>query len=347
MSFWQEIQQSFRGSMEGAAFAFFLLVLLGIGLPILYQLFAEQFRQRSRMRLLRRRMSREGLDDLDWQWVQRAVNETCPENPERILDSQSMFHTWIDGLEDMQDPDPELVKTLERIRDFIYVEGSGAVMPHSSRDLIPGASVNIVAKTGFQEVIPGIIAEVGLDLLRIGKRGVPIPSIPAGSELSLFYPRPEAMYHAVCRVIESRPAELKLAHAQKGHFNVRQLREFWRVDVDIPVEYKLHSLAGDVVPTTPLAPRRGRIINLSGSGAAIATDKASPRGSTITFPLRVQVKVISLQAEVLHVTTNRERSRLHLVFRNLDPGDQDLIIRSLFARYREQALEQPGFDALP
>jgi hypothetical protein len=38
---------------------------------------------------------------------------------------------------------------------------------------------------------------------------------------------------------------------------------------------------------------------------------------------------------VLHISGGKEMQRLHLVFRNLDPGDQELIIRNLFVLYRE------------
>jgi hypothetical protein len=50
---------------------------------------------------------------------------------------------------------------------------------------------------------------------------------------------------------------------------------------------------------------------------------------------------------VLHITVNRDISRLHLVFRNLDPGDQELIIRNLFLLYREQAGLEPVADSAP
>jgi hypothetical protein len=49
-----------------------------------------------------------------------------------------------------------------------------------------------------------------------------------------------------------------------------------------------------------------------------------------------------IQAEILHITKLRNGYRYHMVFRNLDPAEQDLVVRSLFLWYRNQLPDAPA-----
>ncbi len=321
--------------MEGAVIAFSLLVILSIIFPIAYHLYAEHLKARNHRKNLKRRYIREGLLDKDWLLVERALDDVCPENPDRLLGNPSLFNVWLDGLDELSDPSAELLESIGRIHETLYHSHSGNLAPASTRDLLPGASINIVVhRGGRQDVIPGIVTTIGVQHIHIGNRGSQMPLMPAGREVGLYYPRPEAMYHAACEVERSHPGELILKHAKQGAFKVRQLREFWRVDVDIPVDFRVYSIPGEV-DSSQLNSRSGRIVNLSGSGAAIATGNPPPRGARIGFLLQAQNRQIMLQAELLHLSKMRDMSRMHLVFRNLDPGDQEQIVRSLFTRYRD------------
>ena len=92
----------------------------------------------------------------------------------------------------------------------------------------------------------------------------------------------------------------------------------------------------------PLQRVPGKLINLSGSGAALVTRQQARRGQRIQFSLPLQdLLLANMQAEVLHVVPlNNGMKRLHMVFRDLDPKDQDRIVRSLFQWYREQMAMQ-------
>lgn len=348
---WQQIQQSFRGSFEGALWAFVLLILLGISLPILSHIWTERFQRFRKLRRIQRQFSAKGINPQEWRLLEDAIRSTCPENPDRLLDSVSLFHTWVDGLPDIDSAEPELLQTLQRIKEMAYPESGHVFVPHSTRDLSPGVSLNLGFHKGGQEVIPCIVVEVGMDGLRLSPRGSYGSKGAPGEQLSLFYPRPEAMYHAVVRLKESPGGELRVSHAQQGQFRVRQLREFWRVDVDMEVAFIVMQEPGKIFESEAgwrPDQRPGHLINLSGNGAALITHNPPPRGSHIAFALNLPSKTLpDLQAEVLHITINHEISRLHLVFRNLDPGDQELIIRNLFMLYREQTGFEPVADSGP
>lgn len=348
---WQAIQESFRGSFEGALWAFALLVLLGISLPVLWHIWSERLLRHRSLRRIQRRLRAQGINSQEWSLLEDAIRSTCPDNPDRLLGSVSLFHTWVDGLPGIDSADPELLKTLQHIKETAYSPGSHVFVPHSTRDLIPGVGLNLVFHKGGQEVIPCIVTEVGMDGLRLTSRVSLGGKGSAGDQVSLFYPRPEAMYHAVVRLKGGPGGELQVSHAQQGQFRVRQLREFWRVDVDMDIAFIVMQEPGKVYETEPgWTPdqRPGHLINLSGNGAAVVTHNPPPRGSRIAFTLNLPSKTLhDLQAEVLHITVNRDISRLHLVFRNLDPGDQELIIRNLFLLYREQAGMEPLVESSP
>jgi hypothetical protein len=348
---WQGIQQGFRGSFEGAVWAFLLVVVLLLSLPLLSHLFGERIRRLRRLRRIQTNLSTKGIRPEEWILLQDAIQATCPDNPDRLLGSVSLFNTWVDGLPGIDHAEPELLATLQRIKELTFPDTPHGLVPHSTRDLCPGTSLNLVHHKGGQEVVPCIVTEVAMDGLRLvprqsaGHRGL------AGEQVSLFYPRPEAMYHAIVTLKTAPGNELRTTHAQQGQFRVRQLREFWRVDVDMDVPFMVLGEAGQARengPGSPAPSRLGRMINLSGNGAAIVTRTPPPRGARISFPLVLPSKTLhDLQAEVLHVSEGAELSRLHLVFRNLDPGDQELIIRNLFLIYREQAGLEPLVEISP
>jgi len=347
---WQAIQESFRGTFEGALWGFILLVLVAFGLPIVWHLSAERLQRRRRLLKIRRRLRARGLGQEEWRLLESAIQAVCPEHPSRLFDSLSLFHSWMDGLPDLEQS-PDLMATLARIKELAYPDSHHIFVPHSTRDLVAGVSLNLVLHRGGQEIIPCIVTEVSMEGLRLGRRGSGAMSGAPGEQVSLFYPRPEAMYHALVRLQSVAGSELRTSHTLQGNFKVRQLREFWRVDVDMELPFLVFAEPGRIHdPALTVQPdmRQGRLINLSGNGAAIVTTTPPPRGSRIAFTLQLPSRTLhDLHAEILHITPNREISRLHLVFRDLDPGDQELIIHNLFLLYREQVGMDPVFDSGP
>lgn len=351
MTFWHQIQGSFRGAFEGAVFAFTALIILGFGLPVIWYVFGERLRRHRRLSDVRGRLLERGLDSGDWGWLSEAIRATCPDNPQRILDNVSLFHEWVDGLPDGERSRPEALARLDRIEETAWPGGATVYVPRSTRDLVAGASLNLVRHGDQQDVVPCVISEVRVDGLTLVKRSQELPVIRAGEEVHLYYPRPEAMYHAVCRAAGAEGGRLQLLHAAAGQFKVRQLREFWRVDVDIPVAFRLQGAGEDEGGEAPPAGGEGRLINLSGNGAALVSRARARRGQRVRFGLPVMGKTLQgIEAEILHVTSGRFGHRFHMVFRNLDPADQDLIVRSLFLWFRHQQADSPpppGGPALP
>jgi hypothetical protein len=344
---WQGIQQGFRGSFEGAAWAFLLVVALLLSLPLLSQLFGDRVRRARRLKRIQSNLNSKGIRPEEWNLLKDAIQSICPENPDRLLGSVSLFHTWVDGLPGIESAEPGLLATLQRLKEVAYAEPTHVAVPHSTRDLCPGTSLNLVHHKGTQEVIPCIVTAVDMEGLRLVPRVASAHRGLAGEQVSLFYPRPEAMYHAMVTLKPAPGSELRTTHALQGQFRVRQLREFWRVDVDMEVAFQVLSETG-AAPSTPMPASQGRMINLSGNGAAIVTRTPPPRGSRISMPLTLPAKTLhDVQAEVLHISEGGEMARLHLVFRNLDPGDQELIIRNLFLIYREQAGLEPLVESAP
>lgn len=343
MTFWHQIQGSFRGAFEGAVFAFTALIILGFGLPIIWYFFGESLRRRRRLDNVRQRLKSRGLTPSDWPLLAEAILATCPDHPERILDNGSLFHSWIDGLPEGDREGADALARIERIEELAWPAGSTVYVPQSTRDLVPGASLNLVRQGAKQDVVPGVIAEVRVDGLVLVRRSQDLPVPRPGEEVNLYYPRPEAMYHAVCRVVEADSGRLRLQHAAAGQFKVRQLREHWRVDVDIPVAFRLQGDAVDEGESAGAAGGQGRLINLSGNGAALVSRTTARRGQRVRFNLPVLGKtLVGIEAEILHLTSARAGHRYHMVFRNLDPADQDLIVRSLFLWYRHQQSESPA-----
>ena len=231
------------------------------------------------------------------------------------------------------------------MRKALYPNPHLVHAPQSTRDLPPGVTINLARQGVAGQVATCLMVHNDLSSMRLKPHSGSLSSIQAGDELSVYFPRPEAMYTAQCRVL-SHGEQLVLAHAGGDRFHTRQLREYWRVDVDIDVHFMVvaESYAQSMPPLQRVP---GKLINLSGSGAALVTRHLARRGQRIQFALPLQdLLLANMQAEVLHVVPlHNNLKRLHMVFRDLDPKDQDRIVRSLFQWYRAQAAQQR--DGLP
>ena len=233
----------------------------------------------------------------------------------------------------------EMIDCLENIRNELYHNKEAVAVPQSTRDLRMGVTLNLVRAHAGSVVHPCVVSGVDIRAMYLRSRGTGGLDVRSGEIVSLYMPRPEAMYYTECEVLGpgEQPATIALSHSVRGSFKTQQLREYWRVDVDIRIQYT--NVSSPRLDETGM-PRRseGRLINLSGSGAAMVSGRAPQRGECLQFSLPLHDKEINgLEAEVLHVVKLPTHTyRLHMVFRSLGEEDREKIIRSLFHWYRNR-----------
>ena len=234
MQYWSQIRQSFINSFEGAAFALFLIFLFSFALPVLYYLFRERWSGWRTRHHVQQSFLAKGLTPQQWDFLAEAIEVICPESPKRITENLAAFHVWLDSLPGIQDPDRERDDLLEGLEDIVFGLGRTVFVPGSSRDFTAGTTINLVSQDHNQTALPCTIIEVdeqGLTVSPLNKETQSVVSV--GERVSLFCPRPEAMYHAICPVRATSKTGIRIAHAVHEDFTVRQLREFWRVDIEL------------------------------------------------------------------------------------------------------------------
>jgi c-di-GMP-binding flagellar brake protein YcgR len=351
MDYWQQIQMSFKNTSGGSPMVMAIVLLIAPVILVLISVVKYQLKVSKKNTSLRTGLKKEGLEEADLGIFYGAIDEICPGQPDKLLSDISLFHSWIDGLPNIHQASESLVTSLENIKTKVYKGHGGAYIPHSTRDLVPGTTVNLLRHNRGTELTACILQESTITGFALVTKGEKEIEVGPGEEVCIYYPRPEAMYQAICPVSGISPDKftISLFHAVKGDFVVRQLREYWRVDVNIPLKFNLiegYQEDGDETTKNLSA----RAINLSGNGAALITSASMIRGQIIIFNLPLSEKsVTNLQAEIIHISKTRNNdSRLHLVFRNLDPTEREKIIGSLFKWYRDSMLIKndmngPGF----
>jgi uncharacterized protein YqfB (UPF0267 family) len=352
MSYWSQVQLNFRGALEGSTFVLFLIILSAFTLPVLYFLFHERFKVWRCRYQLKARLLKRGLRMDQWFLLEKAIERICPEHPDRLHEHLAQFHVWLDTLSGIQEDNPILRELVTGLEEIVFGSSRTVIIPGSTRDFLPGTALNVVRPGSEQVAVATTVTQTDVHGITLSIRDKSEQKFRAKEILSIFCPRPEAMYHASTLVQSVDDETIRIRHATHEAFVVRQLREFWRVDVDLIVEFHVLNMtiqSADPTQTEStlseiadeiVSRGDGLLINLSGNGAALVSSTMVPVGASISFDLQIGSRIIrELEAEVLHVTQSRNSYRLHLIFRGLDPTDRETIIRGLFLTYRQRVPE--------
>ena len=351
MDRFQQITWHFRDSIEGTAVLLVTLILLALLAPAIYAMVKDRLALQHRNNSLLDQLRHTSLDAAERKLVLKAIQEASPANPEALLQDPRIFNRWVDSLAEIAHPTPALVEQLSRIRQILYRDIYVVPPLRSTRDFQPNLLVNICLAKGATQLLPSVLVELddGQLTFRMTRRES-VYNYRPGDRLLLHVPHPEAMYIAPVDVlaISSDQRQITVGHALPREFQVRQYREFWRVDIDMPIRFHVVTRDGDPEPAFE-GVQEGKVINLSGGGAALICDKPLQRGHHLRFPLYLADRVLNpVVARVLEaVVLPGNKTRAHMVFAGITPEERDQIIRSLFQWQRERLQQDAnlGHDA--
>ncbi len=345
---WQEISWHFRDSLEGSVFLLATCALLLILSPAFYKILKDMLARRRREATLISQLNSSSLSHAEKKLVVRAIHEQSPGNPEAILQDPRLFNRWVDKLPEILEPPAELVEQLAHIREELFRDVFVVPPLRSTRDFQPNLFVNICAAQGADTLLPSVLVELddGELVFRIARKERVFEYQP-GDVLLLHVPHPEAMYIAKVKVraLSADRRQVTVTHSSTGDFQVRQYREFWRVDLTMGVHFQLIDKDGEAQPGRE-GTWDGKLINLSGGGAAMVSEQKVIRGDHVRFPLyladRILNPVVAKVLEAAELPSGKYRS--HMMFIGLTPEERDQIIRSLFQWQRERLQTQTRED---
>lgn len=117
----------------------------------------------------------------------------------------------------------------------------------------------------------------------------------------------------------------------------QQLRDFVRLEVNLPVEYVPSEKAPGEEPK-PLS--EGRTVNLSGGGAQIVLPEQFPVGAKLDLVLHLPKRVIFAEAEVVRIVAhdNPEEYCHGVRFTAIEEREREQIVKYIFSeqRYRRR-----------
>lgn len=347
----QQVSVHFRDAIEGTGLLLVGLILLVLLAPAGWALFKDRVALQRRNSSLQDQLRHTSLNAADRRVVLRAIHEISPANPEAMLQDPRIFNRWVDSLAEISEPDPDLVEQLGRIRQVLYSDVYVVPPLRSTRDFQPNLLVNVCLAKGATALLPSVLVEQddGQLTFRLTRKDT-VFNYRIGDRLLLHVPHPEAMYIAPVKLLalSSDQRQITVGHTLPKEFQVRQYREFWRVDLEMPIRFQAITRDGDGDPTLP-GQWEGKLINLSGGGAALLSDARLERGQHLRFPLYLADRVLNpVVARVIEaVPLPGTRTRAHLIFAGITPEERDQIIRSLFQWQRERLQQdsQASFES--
>ncbi len=170
-------------------------------------------------------------------------------------------------------------------------------------------------------------------------------NIRAGVELALALTRPgDAEYGIRTTLVAVRPAHRILVLAHTRNLERKQLRNWVRVEVNLPCRILVVSGPEHPGPDDRLLPAgllvEGRLADLSGGGACARLPTSVPKGHklSLNFDLPGGATFRELRAEVMRVAAvskpGREDFEHHLKFMGLETAQQESIVRYVFEKQR-------------
>ncbi|MCA9782972.1 MAG: PilZ domain-containing protein [Candidatus Cloacimonetes bacterium] len=340
MTFLQQISWHFRDSMEGSAIMMVTVILLLLLSPAFIKMAKDRLALQRRNSTFMDQLAHTELSMAERKMVVRAIHEISPGNPDALLQDPRIFNRWVDGMPEIAQPSAALIEQLSHIRRVLYSDVYVVPPLRSTRDFQPNLFVNICLARGANVLQPSVLVELddGQLTFRLTRKDSSYSYRP-GDRLLLHVPHPEAMYIAPVSVISvsSDQRQITVSHAQAREFQVRQYREFWRVDLDMSIRFHVITRDGDPDPAHP-GHHDGHILNLSGGGAALVCARELPRGVHLRFPLYLADRVLNPVVARVIESQNLpgEKCKAHLMFAGISPEERDQIIRSLFQWQRER-----------
>lgn len=205
-------------------------------------------------------------------------------------------------------------------------------------ELNPGQILDMLLES------PDGTRRVATRILEIGPKGFAVfrpmvdgAPVPIGSELTLTFPRGNAIWTLKCPVEAVISMRVDLAYPAPENVSRVQRREHLRVAMTMPMDYEVH--LGD----TYSRPRQGVLKDLSGGGCLLLMSEEVQAGSL----LRVHLSLEDLgRMEIIGRVVRsapaecRLAGRWHVAveFLALSERDRDRLVKFVFNKHREEVI---------
>lgn len=163
--------------------------------------------------------------------------------------------------------------------------------------------------------------------------------VPIGSKVRVALTRGgDAEYQVVTRVGEFREDEIRLEHSRE--LTRKQLRNWVRVDVNLPVKVRILESEGGDFKVNQLVP--GRVLDISGGGMSIRVPGRVPKGARLALDFELaEFSFRAVEVQVVRVSptpTGTDEAYQHSAsFLGLAKPQQERIVRFVFERQRQDS----------
>lgn len=341
------IQTTFaKGADPEVVLGIAFLALSLIGVLVLNEIRKADARERARAKIswesFYKKTTELGLATVEIKLLESLVIEARLGNADSLLTSAQVFEnareTYYDsvgGITAMSDAE---LRSFREIRARLGFSPLPVETPYTTtRQFVPGLRVIVevpdlgVAATAQVEFVDErrwIVAnpfDRGLDL-RSGARVR--MSLTRGGD---------AEYGIETELEESRDFKLSFKHTRR--LIRRQLRNWVRIDVNLPTSATLPAREGESRPPLPL---KGRIVDLSGGGLALRLPVQLQVGTGLTVDFQLnETLMVGVFVEIIRVAPIRvgeEQMFQHSVsFKDLPKTHQERIVRYVFEKQRQEA----------
>ncbi len=293
------------------------------------------------------------------QLIEHIARFTPENNPLEVIKSPADFDLFMErelaSLARSEEAEAEIDEAISLLSSIRRKAGLDHVplgqFLHSTRELVANQELKISVETS------GVIHEFASSVVRITEREIMI-SVPSreGEEYSLdegadldveLIRRNDAMYRFKSSVVRNFAARLPLIFiAHSSDLKRVQLRRHFRIDVDIPVEYRRVSEEGidDAAEAFLGVDERqcGVITNISGGGVCVEMASKAFEGDLLNFDILLgeDGKRFNVICEVVRSIFNGKTDIAHTAYVGILESTRDEIIRFVFRRQLEMIREE-------
>lgn len=324
--------------------AFFALSLIGV--LVLNEIRKADARERARAKIswdaFYKKSAEIGLTTAEIKLLESLVIESRLANADSLMTSAQVFEnareTYYDSQGGITFMDDAELHSFRDIRSRLGFSPLPVETPYTTtRQFIPGLRV-IVEIPDLSIAATAQVEDVDERRWVLNNPFDRSVDIRPGMRARLSMTRGgDAEYGIETEVDETKDFRISFKHTRR--LLRRQLRNWVRIDVNIPVTAVIPAREGDARPPLPM---KGRVVDLSGGGVALRLPVQLQVGSSLLIDFQLnETMMLGILVEIIRVAPIRigeEQLFQHSVsFKDLPKTSQERIVRYVFEKQRQDA----------
>lgn len=288
------------------------------------------------------------LNSLEKKWLDNLLYYANTPNPHIIFQSISLFEQCLDqavkkllnqSLEDYDDEE-KVLSSLRKKMGYSYLPMEHPLI--SSRNIEIGQKITVFPEKEKKALINRAVLTLNRELFfRIqydSEKEDSVRFLP-GQVIRLAFARQgDGVYGIAVKVFRTKGSTVDFYHTMELKRN--QLRQFVRVDVSLPLKFRIIKTESKENDKLDGKLNEGKIVDISGGGLSFLFSRPLIPGDIVSFKFALTTAHFSgITAKILRVSILENKSttfyKHHVQFINIEQKLRDKIVKYIFEKQRQ------------